>query len=402
MPRRNKVLKSDHIDFESDNEIQDDIDAYHAEERKISDNSYRKKKVKNYAEEVLNVEGDLSGESEDDDDSSDFDDYRSEHRDNITGNQWGKKRKDFYGTSYVDEDWGGMREEELEDAELEEEDARSRQCALDVAASNALDVFNDEDNRVTSKDVAMEPEFEWNLKNVKKLNRKTVDLLEEYNRRKDIMTVIVEPLVSVVNKLPADSILRTQLLIIIDVYSSYIMNMMFFLKLKTYSLSKKNATDVLVDEHPVIEQISKFHKMVKRVDVFLENNCKFLNKLMQKVTAGEQLSSIIQKKKIDKTLDQMVEIHEKNHEPDITSSNVNTQLTGDKRMASATIAKNCNVQGIAKRKTKNAKAKNRLRYINIKKKVRSQVGTVRREINKYSGEARGIRTSTIKSTKLIA
>ncbi|KIH50814.1 hypothetical protein ANCDUO_19104 [Ancylostoma duodenale] len=37
------------------------------------------------------------------------------------------------------------------------------------------------------------------------------------------------------------------------------------------------------------------------------------------------------------------------------------------------------------------KTKNRKRYKEAVKKVRSQVGTVRKEMQKYSGESRGIR-----------
>lgn len=38
-----------------------------------------------------------------------------------------------------------MREEELEDAELEEEDAAGRQAALDKAAALAVDLYEKED-----------------------------------------------------------------------------------------------------------------------------------------------------------------------------------------------------------------------------------------------------------------
>lgn len=53
-----------------------------------------------------------------------------------SANKWGKGRSSFYSTSYVDEDWGGMNEAEAELAELEEEDAITRQKKLDAALSH--------------------------------------------------------------------------------------------------------------------------------------------------------------------------------------------------------------------------------------------------------------------------
>lgn len=47
--------------------------------------------------------------------------------------EWGANRKNYYSTSYVDDDWGGMNENEIEVAELEEQDAIMRQKKMDTA-----------------------------------------------------------------------------------------------------------------------------------------------------------------------------------------------------------------------------------------------------------------------------
>lgn len=55
-------------------------------------------------------------------------------------NQWGKKRANYYGTSYVDKDFGGVHDSDEEEMlELEEEDAIARQRKLDVA-NNYVDL----------------------------------------------------------------------------------------------------------------------------------------------------------------------------------------------------------------------------------------------------------------------
>jgi len=69
----------------------------------------------------------------------------------ITSNQWGKNKKDFYGTSYVDKDFGGIHDsDEAEVLELEEEDARNRQRKMESA--NALVDLDDFDVELESDD----------------------------------------------------------------------------------------------------------------------------------------------------------------------------------------------------------------------------------------------------------
>jgi hypothetical protein len=54
----------------------------------------------------------------------------------LAANNWGKERKNFYGTSYVDKDFGGVaNSEEEEILDLEEEEAINRQRKLNSALS---------------------------------------------------------------------------------------------------------------------------------------------------------------------------------------------------------------------------------------------------------------------------
>ncbi|RCN49323.1 Sas10/Utp3/C1D family protein [Ancylostoma caninum] len=289
---KKKNLASTHIDFEEQNEeLQDDVDAYHAADRKMAAKAYKKKKAKE-VEEVLNVEAEES--DEDFPSESDFDDDSGDESYGVIGNEWGRKRKDFYGTEYVDEDWGGMREEELEDAELEEEDAAGRQAALDKAAALAVDLYEKEDETgQKAQSFTKETSLEWKFAVVKKLNKRTMEIIEEYNRRKDLMKVIVEPLAAVIQMLPSTSNVRKQLLLVHDVYTTYILNMMFFLKLKAESLAKKNPTDELIDSHPVMDKIERFSKMIKHVDTFLDKNATALKRLVKKASLGEPIESVV-------------------------------------------------------------------------------------------------------------
>ncbi|VDM61022.1 unnamed protein product [Angiostrongylus costaricensis] len=279
---------SKRIEFEDKNEdLHDEVDLFHANDRKLSANDYKRKAMKQM-EEVLNVEGD----SWEDDGSSDSD-FDDDSGKGVVGNEWGQKRKNFYGTEYIDEDWGGMRDEELDDAELEEEDATSRQAALDKAVARVADFFEKAHEADTLQTVVKETEPEWKLSTVKKLNKRTVEIIEEYNRRRDLMKVVVEPLVPLIKQLSQMSNVRKQLMLVFDVYTTYIMNMMFFLRLKADSLARRNVTDVAVDSHPVLEKIEKFAKMMKNVDDFLNKNAGALKKLVKKASNGERIDNAV-------------------------------------------------------------------------------------------------------------
>ncbi|KAK6738354.1 hypothetical protein RB195_020457 [Necator americanus] len=400
---KKKNMASAHIDFEEENnELQDEVDTFHAANRKLAPNAYKKKKAKK-AEEVLNVEADESEEEMQSE--SDFDDDSGTESYGVVDNEWGRKRKDFYGTEYVDEDWGGMREEELEDAELEEEDAAGRQAALDKAAALAAELFENEEKTAENQSCVKETVFEWKFPAVKKLNKRTVGIIEEYNRRKDLMKVIVEPLAAVVEILPKNSNVRKQLLLVHDVYTTYILNMMFFLQLKAEALGKKNATDEMVDTHPVLERIEKFSEMIKRVDAFLDKNASALKKLVRKVSSGEPIENIVVEQFPERTVQKKVmdAVEGENYE-NVEGDLADNEFLSpeERRKANKQIEKNFNadLKGRKKKTPRIAKTKNRKRYKEAVKKVRSQVGTVRTEMQKYSGESRGIRASTVRSTKL--
>uniref|UniRef100_A0A8R1DP96 Uncharacterized protein n=2 Tax=Caenorhabditis japonica TaxID=281687 RepID=A0A8R1DP96_CAEJA len=176
-----KTKASSHISYEDDNaDLIDEINTFHNKDREIKKGSIHKRKTFDRPEEVLNVEAEASDSSEDD--GSDFDD---DDVNDITDNKWGKKRQDFYGTGYVDKDWGGMREEEVEDAQLEEEDALNRQKQIDKSTAAIADLFDDDDEEENEKEETVEVAtiLNFNEENAKKKNKKVAKILEQFEAR---------------------------------------------------------------------------------------------------------------------------------------------------------------------------------------------------------------------------
>ncbi|PIO75962.1 Sas10 protein [Teladorsagia circumcincta] len=455
MGKKTKKFVSQHIDFEEQNDdLQDEVDLFHASNRKIGANAYTRKNVKK-VEEVMDVEGEVSEESQMSE--SDFDDDYNDivvlpgnihliqttsrwgnrrktkclweilclSRNGVVGNEWGRKRKDFYGTEYVDEDWGGMRDEEVEDAELEEEDATGRQAALDKAAALTADLLEQQESADAPQTMVKETAVEWKFATVKKLNKRTSEILEEYNRRvsifrdcifplqlflyfvdnvsiikelfqKDLMKVVVEPLVPVIEALPRASNIRKQLLLVFDVYSKYLLNLMFYLRLKADSFSRKNPLDDVIDVHPVMARIDRFSKMIRKVDAFLDKNASSLKKLLKKASQGQLLESIVLERSAKPEAQGEVIQSKKLDSVGEAGGALDYATPEERRRAAKQIEKNSapDSKGRKKKEARIAKTKNRKRYKEAVKKVHSQVGTLRKELEKYTGESRGIRAST--------
>ncbi|KAK5979632.1 Sas10 domain-containing protein, partial [Trichostrongylus colubriformis] len=177
----------------------------------------------------------------------------------------------------------------------------------------------------------------------------------------------------------------------------YMLNMMFFLRLKADSFAKKNASDNAIDTHPVMARIDKYAEMIRKVDAFLDKNASPLKKMLKKASQGQLIESIVlepsaqsvpQAQAVEST--EFVSVVEPSEED-------NSSMYGDRRKADKRIEKNSapDAKRRKKKEARIAKTKNRKRYKEAVKKVHSQVGTLRKELQKYTGESRGIRLSTM-------
>ncbi|KAK6061505.1 Sas10 protein [Cooperia oncophora] len=151
-------------------------------------------------------------------------------------------------------------------------------------------------------------------------------------------------------------------------------------------------------------RIDRFAKMIKKVDAFLDKNATSLKRLIKKAAQGQVLESVVSEpsgKAVPQSSEpvQSMEFVEEVDELEDSSS-----MQDDRRKADKRIEKNSALDSKRRKKkeARIAKTKNRKRYKEAVKKVHSQVGTLRKELEKYTGESRGIRVSTVRSTKLIA
>ncbi|GMT14570.1 hypothetical protein PFISCL1PPCAC_5867, partial [Pristionchus fissidentatus] len=414
--RVKKEAKTVAIDVGSDDDLYDEQDQFHNEDRKIAKGKIRQVHGKR-VEEVLNVEGDDS-EEEVDDGNSDFGSEAEEVDPDDESNlpskeQWGRKRSDFYKAGYVDNDYGGVGssdEEEL--AHLEELDAVSRQKQLDATTAAAAvedDVWMEDETQKESKSKLKKTskgeltvEKEWNVQLIREKNEDMLDWIEEYERTREVCESVVDELSEITSLLPKDSAVRKQLLLVSDTYAAYLLNLTLYLSLKSASFKQKKARDASVDDHPVVEKLHTLKKLVRSVDEFLGKNMEQVMELRERLKSGEKseqviLDDIVTAKKSKSAVTMGIEEGMEGMEVDEGEEDVE-----GKRGVSYHITKNIQLNKKRKKGPSHSRAQKKVQYHKALIKRRSQVPDVRREDARYSGEARGIRVSTVKSTKLIA
>ncbi len=139
---------------------------------------------------------------------------------------WGKRRRDFYNTSYVDKDYGGFSGSDIDEAELEEKDAIVLQQQLNAAIS--IDDYNI-DNLLTKQ---TNDSIATNVQSIDQLNSNQrvqlfveqngveVDgLIDEYRQKRKQMVETIHPLLMKLIKQQNNGIIVDQLQCAIEIYS---------------------------------------------------------------------------------------------------------------------------------------------------------------------------------------
>ncbi|VDM45761.1 unnamed protein product [Toxocara canis] len=412
------------IDEEDSDEVYDEIDRFHQKRNEVLDMDQKRR---TRPEEVLNVEGDISSDEEEirDDDDSLFDSDNEKETDINealpSADRWGRKRQAYYNTSYVDADFGGMNESDEELAELEREDATQRQKKLDATLEAVqfdqmvaeAEVNLPKKKTVDLKAMTEEQKLEYFLS----ANPEFSKMVDEYKEKRETMNTRLMPLLKIINALKTErrTVLEQQLRSAVALFSSYLLNILFYMRLKTTTDLGINENKKYVDEHPVIDSIISQKKKISIVEEFLEANASSLSRILRKVAANKSLSKIIEQSGM---VDDMIQKKNRKNKADPELSveclnkpaedyeMVDEQMEESdepaKRAITSQIEKNKGLSVKRKKGTQHSRVKKRKQFEKAMIRKRSQKPDVRKELKPYAGEARGIRASTVKSIKLKA
>uniref|UniRef100_A0A914EB66 Sas10 C-terminal domain-containing protein n=1 Tax=Acrobeloides nanus TaxID=290746 RepID=A0A914EB66_9BILA len=399
--------------MDDDDNIYDEIDRFNMEKDVFHETSSGKKRKRPV--EVLSVNVEDESDVEEDTDFEADSDAVNEDQDIEKAlpstQKWGKKRHAFYG-SYADADYGGVNDSEEEELlELEEEDAIARQKKADAAIAaidydaldHNLESDSDDDAEKTKTEKLRKDDFssmseKEQLEYFLKTCPEVEDMIMEYQDRTAFFDLIAKKLMDASEKLLHNAKLRNQLRAAVAIYTGYLTNLFFYLKLKC-SCQLKDLVET--SDHPVVKALNKYKKLLKSVD-------DFTTKVFDKVSQDPDWLSRIDKPELNKSEKpkksvKLVEEEQNYEEIDGEYDGIEDDEFG-KRGVSYEMAKNRGADAKRKRSKdlRHSRVRKRKQFDKALIRRRSQVPDVKRELTKYDGEKRGIKINTVRSIKLKA
>ncbi|KRZ88512.1 Something about silencing protein 10 [Trichinella sp. T8] len=431
--------KIDPSDESDDSWINDDVDRFHNKRNKLDiEISGEENEDFTSEEEVLRIR---SSDEEDENlqDESDYDtnhmeiasdddfssDIESSEEDYLPNREaWGKKRSTFYNTDYAGDEHEGFGSSDEEPAELEEIEAKSLQRSLNEwiqgstfalpqqalvnDAKTDMAVAETMDSSVTKIDMdlsALTNDEKFEI--LGKRSPLLVMLLKEYKEKVKLNRLFQKfcSLLNLKSELPNVLAIAYKIL---EANANYIMNISFYIWLHL-----KNAS--VDDRHPVVNRIVQWRKCLniayKKWNTFEEDIEKILSNLENGQSPSDVASNVdLQLRQHNQNAE---EISAVNHDRDSVTENFKIEEQTDKADESDTIQnefgkrsityemeKNKGLMPKRKKEQRNPRVRHRNRYRKALKKRRSQIPDVKREIHRYSGEARGLNPYIVRSVKL--
>lgn len=357
---------------------------------------------------------------------------------------WGKQKRSFYSTDYVDQDYGGFGKDE-QAATQEEQEARLLQTRLAEQLNDedfSLDFFTSKksDAKIETQTViqtdlsqmSKRQKLQW----FEKESPEFSGLVEDFKIKMSLATEKLELVLklakdSQTENCPAAKFVKTMY----DLILNYCTNISFYLLLK--------AKKVNIQNHPVIKRLYQYRQMLNQLEPVYESSIKHqvediilawesrqdnilvCNKETVKTskkhtkTEGTKLkllSSFDRKNKNsteDKGSNSSAESEElENNVEDSADEYIEESLVaqndvsfsevpdGEKRAITYQMAKNKGLTPKRKKEQRNPRVKHRNKFRIAKIRRKGAIREVRKEVNRYAGEISGIKTNVKKSIKI--
>ncbi|XP_046665044.1 something about silencing protein 10-like [Homalodisca vitripennis] len=388
-------------------------------------------------------------ESDDEDDDGEMEepvgdemdsDIEGKDEDNLPDSKaWGSKKKSYYNTDYVDQDYGGFsKAEEEEAALLEEEEARAIQTRLiaelddtDFSFGTLLpkgsdkqveDSVLEDDNEVIKTDLSKLSKRE-KIALLEKESPEFMGLIADFKERMTYARDYLQPILDLVKAgeipdCPAVKFVCTKFHLTLN----YCTNISFYLLLK----SKR----VRVVNHPVIKRLVQFRKLLEEMDpidqqiinpqvkeileikqkgdkliiiepeipklpVLTGNRAERRKKLQELLKNEEDTSRIKTSEGVS-----FEDIQMQDNLDESGSEEPEAESETEKRGITFEIAKNKGLTPKRKKENRNPRVKNKNKFRKATVRRKGQVRGVYKEISRYGGEPFGIKASVSKSIKL--
>ncbi|CAG2115041.1 unnamed protein product [Medioppia subpectinata] len=316
--------------------------------------------------------------------ASDLEDSDDETVD-TTATAWGKEKKVFYNTDYVDKDFRKYNQKDSDLAQFEEEEALQIQKRL-LESINESDVgldllVGDIEPKTGSTDWTHEEKEEEklhiNLSNLTK--RQKLEILKKESPE-------LEPLITDFQTYMTE--IKDRLLPVMEAIKD-----------------KK----ISVKEHPVLKQMLSFKKLLNEMNSIQSSNTSIdrdIDSVLEKLNSKKDIKFFRKHTKKQKTS----EIEKRVSFADDMAVRETTAPEGQQEVMSETdeaakrgityeMAKNKGLTPKRKKELKNPRVKHRMKYRKAQIRRKGQVREPRKELQRYGGEMSGIKSGVVKSVR---
>ncbi|XP_041979182.1 something about silencing protein 10 [Aricia agestis] len=461
-----KIRIDSKFDMQGNYEPSDSENEYTATEKRLLEKVRKRKHQDSGSEDEMYAFSESDEDESDKNDMADSDVEGQEQSDDDLPDSkaWGKKKKSYYSTDYVDQDYGGFGDEE-EDALMEEQEAKNIQKRLLEQLGEedfALDFLNVKTQEVDEKDTVVKSDISQMSKRQKlqileKESPEFLGLIDDFKSKLTVAKDDLHPVLELVKggKFPncsASKFVKTNY----DLILNYCTNISFYLLLKSQKVNIHN--------HPVIKRLYQYRQMLKKMEpIYLEVIKPQIDKILHAVKNNLELQLILENKveghkhklakKIEKPpkklklfnsiknddgddtgvsddneddveddglylsndVDKLSRDAEESEESGFSDNNdiendMNKPSTslqdvipediGDKREITYQIAKNKGLTPHRKKDQRNPRVKHKLKYRKAKIRRKGAVREPRTEVTRYAGEASGIKANVKKGIKI--
>ena len=349
--------------------------------------------------------------------ASDIEDEDSDEEDGLPdATAWGSQKKDYYDSDYVDPNKRKFDQEEIDQAKAEEEEALDIQKRLmkemdhvDLGLNNELhdgaddELYGEDDEDEEEKESKIQVNVEGISEREKnqllsRLHPELAPLLEDLRKCMQANSEI-EPLIKFAN-------MRDQKLLEHPAYHAinllYRLRKRYMVNLAVYLALKGQGEDIR--KHAISSRLLSYKRLVKEAEETVKKHRldKCSLKLASRLSKGEEFqvdftclsashTHLTQELHLDRQLRERVD-----GQKNLVVAN---SSQADRRNITYEIGKNKGLTAQKKKELRNPRVKHRLKYDKAKKRRKGQVREPRKELNKYAGEASGIKSGLVRSIK---
>ncbi|XP_025835070.1 something about silencing protein 10 isoform X2 [Agrilus planipennis] len=316
---------------------------------------------------------------------------------------WGKGKKKYYSTDYVDKDYNTSHGKDALLADIEEEEAKQLQLQL-VQQLQDTDFHFDMLPKCKEDTTKFEETVITDVSNLTKRQKMDIfradapeffgligDSKEKFSTIKNILKLLKNNFTTNgVNESGALEFLYKHLQLILN----YLVNIGIYLLLKSQKAAIKT--------HPVIKRIYQYRQLLNKMDhVFLQLGSQEIGIIPSEFQETQNQLGCNRKSAQDLRTQPKENIVGNNQLSILVKSKANTDGVAElKRPISYQIAKNKGLLPHRKKEQRNPRVKNRMKYRKAKIRRKGAVREVRKELVRYSGEISGIKATVKKSISI--